>query len=220
MKKLAYVFFAAGLFLILFPIIREWQYEWNQEKLLADLEQYTLAASQADTDRLLEKRNEQLTEMFVQGAKQDTLALDSAAGNESIQQLVDGDKPALGIIEISKIDLKLPILEGATNENLKFAAAHLEETSKIGEVGNAAIAAHRARTKGRLFNRLNELKTGDEIKVLHEDKQFNYTVFKILRVKPTDISVLDKNDKDQILTLITCDPLVNPTHRLIIQAKI
>ncbi|MDU7477902.1 MAG: sortase, partial [Paenibacillus macerans] len=31
--------------------------------------------------------------------------------------------------------------------------------------------------------------------------------------------VLKPNGKDKILTLITCDPLKNPTHRLIVQAK-
>ncbi|MEK4508765.1 sortase [Paenibacillus sp. FSL K6-2524] len=71
-----------------------------------------------------------------------------------------------------------------------------------------------------MFNRLNEVEVGDEIVIEMGKTSFNYIVYKISRVKPTDVSVLNRNKKDKILTLITCDPLVNPTHRLIVQAKI
>lgn len=125
-----------------------------------------------------------------------------------------------GIITIDKIDLKLPILEGATKANMKHAAAHMKETAPIGEIGNAAIAAHRSRTAGRLFNRLNEVKVGDTISVKTSDQEYEYEVYDISIVEPTDVSVLNGNKQDKILTLITCDPLVNPTHRLIIHAKI
>lgn len=111
-------------------------------------------------------------------------------------------------------------MEGATKANMKHAAAHMKETAPIGEIGNAAIAAHRSRTAGRLFNRLNEVKVGDTISVKTSDQEYEYEVYDISIVEPTDVSVLNGNKQDKILTLITCDPLVNPTHRLIIHAKI
>jgi sortase A len=46
-----------------------------------------------------------------------------------------------------------------------------------------------------------------------------YTVYKTFLVEPTDVSVLRGNKTDKMLTLITCDPVVNATHRLIVQAK-
>ncbi|MNP49025.1 Sortase family protein [compost metagenome] len=124
------------------------------------------------------------------------------------------------MIEIPAIDLKLPVLEGATKANMKHAAAHMTETSSLGETGNAAIAAHRARTKGRLFNRLNEVKIGDQIDIAAETGRFVYEVYDISVVEPTDVSVLEPKGDDRMLTLITCDPLKNPTHRLIIHAKL
>ncbi|MNP46569.1 Sortase family protein [compost metagenome] len=96
----------------------------------------------------------------------------------------------------------------------------MKETTPIGEIGNAAIAAHRARTTGRLFNRLNEVVIGDTITVKTSDQTYNYEVYDISVVLPSDVSVLDGNNKDKILTLITCDPLVDPTHRLIVHAKL
>lgn len=212
MKKLAYSLFIIGLCLILFPIVREWHYDWKQERLLTEWGQTGPQVSTVNSEQQLAKSNDKLTQLFVNSISDEEPTQKPAANSES--------KPSFGIIEIAKIKLKLPIMEGATNENMKFAAAHLSETNKLGEIGNAAIAAHRARTKGRLFNRLNEIEVGDEITVKQKDQQFVYTVFKVSRVKPTDISVLGRNDKDSILTLITCDPLVNPTHRLIVQAKL
>ncbi|MGM0882619.1 MAG: sortase [Bacillota bacterium] len=44
-------------------------------------------------------------------------------------------------------------------------------------------------------------------------------MYKVSIVEPTDVSVLNYNNKDKLLTLITCDPIINPAHRLIIHAK-
>jgi sortase A len=96
----------------------------------------------------------------------------------------------------------------------------MPETGTLGQAGNAAIAAHRARTSGRLFNRLNELKIGDKIVVNARGNQYVYSVYSLKVVDPTDVSVLKSFKKQKLLTLITCDPLVNPTHRLIVQAKL
>lgn len=116
--------------------------------------------------------------------------------------------------------MELPVLEGATKTNMRYAAAHMKETTDLGEEGNAAIAAHRSHTKGRLFNRLNEVEVGDEILIEVKEGSYVYTVDKISVVKPTDVSVLDVEDpEERVLTLITCDPLINPTHRLIVRAK-
>lgn len=68
------------------------------------------------------------------------------------------------------------------------------------------------------FNRLNEIEVGDIIEVVANNKTFKYTVYETLIVEPTDISVLYRNDEDKVLTLVTCEPVKNPTHRLIVHA--
>jgi sortase A len=71
-----------------------------------------------------------------------------------------------------------------------------------------------------MFNRLDELEVGDGIVVETADGSFEYTVFKKHVVEPDDLSVLNKNDRDRVLTLITCTPLYTATHRLVIHAVI
>lgn len=125
-----------------------------------------------------------------------------------------------GVLQIDKINLKLPILTDATVKNLKVSVASIANTGKPGVVGNYAIAGHRNLTYGKNFNRLDEVDLGDIIQVETGSKHFKYIVEDKQYVLPTDISVLKGNGKDTEITLITCDPMDNPTHRLIIKGKI
>jgi sortase A len=66
---------------------------------------------------------------------------------------------------------------------------------------------------------MGELAIGDWIEVTLADRtHIQYKVDQISVVEPMDLSVLEDPHLGQVLTLITCDPLVNPTHRLIIRA--
>lgn len=125
-----------------------------------------------------------------------------------------------GILKINKIKFNQPILKGATEKNLKTSVASVENTGKAGEVGNYAIAGHRTRSYGRNFNRLEEVELGDIVEVDSGDNQYKYTVTEKLYVYPEDVWVLNNNKEDKEITLITCHPMVNPTHRLIIKGKI
>ena len=126
----------------------------------------------------------------------------------------------LGILTIDKIDLEIPILEGADSDNLRIAAGKLAGTDPLdSKFGNTAIAAHRSYTYGHQFNRLDELETGDEIVIETKRGTYTYTVYDKLVVDPTDVTVLQRNDNERIITLITCEPIRTATHRLIIQAK-
>lgn len=125
----------------------------------------------------------------------------------------------IGILTIDKIHLMQPIFEGTNQKNLKIGLGHMEKTSKLGELGNAAIAGHRSHTYGRFFNRLDELEVNDEIVLQVAGENLRYVVTQKLVVDPTDISVLRINKKERTLTLITCHPLYTSTHRLIIRAK-
>lgn len=211
MRKLSYFLVLVGILILLFPSLMEWKADQEQNELLKEAEQArrdqvskldsSLSASYERVSQLLAEETAEATPIAAQS---------TAAG---------GDLP-IATIEIPSIDLKLPVLEGATRENMRHAATHMSETTPLGESGNAAIAAHRAHKKGRLFNRLNEVTSGDKIIINTEIKRFTYVVYKISVVEPTDLSVLEDKGKEKILTLITCDPLKNPTHRLIVQAKL
>ncbi|KRE95867.1 sortase [Paenibacillus sp. Soil766] len=125
-----------------------------------------------------------------------------------------------GVLSIDKIDLKLPILSGATMDNMKVAVASIANTGKAGAIGNYAIAGHRNLTYGKNFNRLDEVVPGDLIEVDTGSQKFVYSVAEKLYVLPTDVWVLQSKGSNREITLITCDPMVDPTHRLIVKGKL
>ncbi|WP_068503993.1 class D sortase [Paenibacillus kribbensis] len=217
LRKLSYAFIFLGILLILFPKATEWNEDREQHELLlkaAELlprkNETVLNPQLADSHTRLSTR---LTEASISDAQQSISPAPAPIANAD-------EQTPIATISISRIHLKLPVLEGATRQNMKHAAVHMAETGTLGQVGNAAIAAHRARTPGRLFNRLNEMKLGDEIVVNTQGEQYVYLVYSIKVIDPTDVSVLKSFKKQKLLTLITCSPLVNPTHRLIVQAKL
>lgn len=124
----------------------------------------------------------------------------------------------LGIIKIDKINLKAPISEGAELDILKYSIGHIESTPKLNSIGNSVIAGHRSHSFGIYFNRLDELAVGDEIIVETVKEKVTYVVYETLIVEPDDVSVLRNSSKYRVLTLVTCDPVYNPTHRLIVHA--
>lgn len=221
MKRiLSYTLIITGILILLYPKANEWYDNRQQDKLM---EQWEEASYDETPQQQAQQQYEQLTDLFNEesaATEQPTSVpttstpTEAPASTPAVQKITP-----IATIKIDKIKLKLPVVEGATQKNMKSAAAHLKETTALGQVGNAAIAGHRMRSKGKLFNRLGELEAGDKIVVETKDQSYTYTVYKVLIVKPTDVSVLNYNNKDKLLTLITCDPIVNPTHRLIIHAK-
>lgn len=232
-KKLsAYTLILIGVLIILYPKAREWYDNRQHEMLMTEWEDSVL---DEEASQEAKEQYDGLNTLFAEEAAVKSVepSETAAVSAEPVETAVESSMPsetskptgsppklnAIATITIPSIKASLPVLEGATPINMKYAAAHLKETTALGHIGNAAIAAHRMRTKGKLFNRLNEVEVGDKIIIETKGDTFTYTVYKISIVEPSDVSVLNYNHTDRRLTLITCEPVVRPTHRLIVHAK-
>jgi sortase A len=197
MKWLAYLLIVAGVTTMLYPKSKSIYYSYQEQQLLEDWE------SSAEGS-VIQESYQQLDDVFTEKNRpKDT-------NNSS--------NTTIGKLTINQINLTIPIMEGVSQQNLKIAAGHLKGTSPIGESGNAAIAAHRSYTYGKQFNRLPEVKEGELIQIETTQKKLIYRVTDKLLVKPTDLSVLQNNNNQSIITLITCHPMKSPTHRYIVKA--
>ncbi|MFF2888440.1 class D sortase [Paenibacillus sp. NPDC057967] len=220
-RLLSYGLIIIGLLIIVYPRASAWLDDRQQEKLMA---QWKVSVDDEQAQQEALNQYDRLSTLFAEAESES-----AGATSDADETAEPSDTPApsqeplklnaIATIRIPSIKVNLPVLEGATQKNMKYAAAHLKETAPIGEVGNAAIAAHRMRAKGKLFNRLNEVKKGDKIVVETKGETYTYVVTGTSIVEPTDVSVLNYNKKDRRLTLITCDPVVDPTHRLIVHAE-
>ncbi|MDQ0158070.1 class D sortase [Alkalibacillus salilacus] len=127
------------------------------------------------------------------------------------------DEDVYGLIHIEELGLTLPLLDDISTQSLDIGAGLIRQGNRFGEPGNIGIAAHRSRTEGRLFSRLDQVERGDEITIETRDKMVEYEVFQITVVTPEDIDILQDKGDQSIITLITCT--TDGEKRLIVQAK-
>lgn len=123
----------------------------------------------------------------------------------------------IGMLDVPRLQLSTPVIEGDDDGTLKRAVGHLPDTPLPWEDGNSAIAGHR----DGLFRPLKDIKVGDEIRVRTSRHEMRYRVVDTSIVKPDDVSVLKRRSK-RSLTLITCYPFYfvgNAPRRFVVHAE-
>jgi sortase A len=132
---------------------------------------------------------------------------------------------ALTRLRVPRIGLNALVVEGTTPSALRAGAGHYVGSPLPGEPGNVAIAGHRT-TYGRPFNRLDELKPGDEAVL---DTPIATYVYRVVApfdghpnpwvVLPSDVSVLDRTAGNE-LTFTTCNPKGSAAQRLVLRLEL
>jgi LPXTG-site transpeptidase (sortase) family protein len=221
LRILLYVFIAAGLAMILYPVytnfiaskdISEELAEWEEKKDTAE-EAYQDSGSQAieaeDTiDEAEEIDFEDDPSMDI--GKEEYSADGSGLTAEDLFPMK---------IEIPKIELEYMVYEGTDRETLKKGAGHEPVTPLPGEEGRCTISGHRT-TYGAPFNRADELEQGDLIYLESlDDRLYTYAVTGIEIVKPTDVWILEGTEKKELL-LTACHPKYSAAERLVVVAEL
>ena len=123
----------------------------------------------------------------------------------------------VAIIEKPSIKLKQPVVEGITEDVIKYFLGKFPESSMPGEVGNFAVAGHRVSDFTDAFINLYKVKTGDEVIVTTVDGRYTYEVDNSFIVDPDQVEVLEKADYEKI-TLITCT--IGSKRRVIVTGRL
>ena len=124
----------------------------------------------------------------------------------------------LGMLDVPRLKLSTPVIEGDDDETLERAVGHLPDTALPWEQGNSAIAGHR----DGLFRPLKDVKVGDEIRFRTTRNEYRYKVTGTSIVQPDDVSVLEPRRSQATLTLITCYPFYyvgSAPQRFIVHAQ-
>jgi len=109
--------------------------------------------------------------------------------------------PPLGILEISALSLRVPVLEGTDELTLDRGVGHIAGTAPLREAGNVGIAGHR----DGFFRGLKDIRVGQTIDVCTQSGRSRYVVDEIQIVSPDDVSVLAPRAEPSV-TLVTCYP--------------
>lgn len=128
---------------------------------------------------------------------------------------VEADAP-LAVMTIEKMNIQVPVYNGADEFNLNRGVARIEGTARVGDSGNLGIAGHR----DSFFRGLKDIGIGDAIDLLTPAGTERYAVSSIDIVNPEDVWVLEPT-KDKAITLVTCYPFYYVGHaprRFIVKA--
>lgn len=116
----------------------------------------------------------------------------------------------IGYIDIPDMKVKLPLLLGASKDNLSKGAAVLSQTSvPIGGADtNCVIAAHRGWRGSAYFQRIENMKVGSKVYVTNPWETLVYEVTSTKVVNPDDVDVIQLQPGKDMVTLISCHPYV------------
>lgn len=213
--------FAAGLSLLVYPFVANKWNSYRQDRLISNYEKIVSQKSDSiDYDAEMKKAKAYndalaphiLPDSFIKAENQKS---EDKSYTSALNLAGDG---IMAIVEIPKIDVKLPIYHTTSEEVLSKAAGHLEGSSLPvgGKNTHAVISAHRGLPSATLFTDLDQVKKGDHFLVHVLNKTLCYKVDSIIETEPDDTSALAVQEGKDLVSLLTCTPYGVNTQRLIV----
>ncbi|MEU1877594.1 class E sortase [Streptosporangium sp. NPDC020072] len=135
---------------------------------------------------------------------------------------------ALALLRIPRFgaDYEYAVVEGVGWDQLRTGPGHYPGTALPGEVGNFVLSGHRT-TYAAPFNRLGELRRGDEIVVETRQAGYTYRVTGERVVDPGQVDVIapvpgvpGRRPTKAVITLSTCHPEYSAAQRLIVSGEL
>lgn len=222
MRKYVFVtIFIIGLGVFSYPIVSNM---FSTKVHQSVVKEYNETIEQLDKEDLMkqkekvDKHNKELSESdlnFVDPFAEDKK--DDELGTKSYYNALNIG-PAIGSVEIPTLNVELPIYHGTSDDVLSQGVGHLENSSLPStELGtHSVITAHRGLPSSKLFRDLDKMKIGDTFFVQVLDETIAYEVESIDIVLPSETEWLTMEEDENKMTLLTCDPYMINTHRMLV----
>lgn len=142
-------------------------------------------------------------------------------------------------LEIPRIDVDIPVVKLSWSRKTdrggqifsewdvaEYAAGWHKNSARLGEPGNMVMSGHN-NILGAVFRELDQLKQGDDVLVWADNRQYRFAVEQVVIV-PEERATLEQRIEnarwigpfdDDRLTLVSCWPRNNNSHRIIVVAK-
>ena len=211
-----FLIFFLGLSLLLYPTFSDW---WNSMHQSRAISTYSEAVATMD--------NEKYDEIWSAAWEYNRSLIDrpndyllSEEQKVQYEALLDiGQNGIMGYIEIPKIDVTLPVYHGTEESVLQVAIGHLEWTSLPvgGESTHSVLSGHRGLPSAELLTNIDHLEVGDRFTLHILNMELTYRVDQIRVVEPNDASLLQIEQGQDYVTLLTCTPYGINSHRLLVR---
>lgn len=217
------VMFLAGLSVLLYPLVAN---QWNSYRQKQLISNYTQGIENQNAGEGIDYEaewakanayNSGLMPMILP----DSFAIAEVSDRDEAYMAclnLNGDE-MMGIVEIPKIDVNIPIYHTTDEDVLEIGAGHLEGSSLPvgGESTHAVISAHRGLPSATLFTDLDQLEEGDHFLLHILDDILCYEVDQISVVEPEETDSLAVVKEEDLVTLLTCTPYGVNSHRLLVR---
>lgn len=205
-----------GLGLVLYPTVANWWNNLHQGYAIANYEHAVVEMDPHEHDDFFAAAEDYNVRLADRGLY---LHLNDEETRDYESKLNVTPAGIMGIIEIPKIDVTLPIYHGTSPEVLIEAVGHIAGTSlPVGGLGtHCCVSGHRGLPSARLFSDLDTLERGDEFSITVLDRVLTYEVDQIRTVLPDEIDEIAIDPGQDYFTLVTCTPYGVNTHRLLVR---
>lgn len=212
-----------GLCILLYPVISNVINDYYNTSNIKQYDNEVKTLSDNDIDSILAKAEEYNKAVA-------TYSYNNGVANygdtykeiiNSYDDILNFGNSLIGYIEISSINVYLPIYHGDLDNVLDKGSAHMKGTSfPIGGAGtHAVISAHSGYPRQKFFDDIDKLKKGDTFSITVLNKKLEYKVTEINIVKPTDTSHTRVQQGKDLVTLVTCYPYSVNSHRLLVTGE-
>lgn len=208
--------FLTGLSLLLYPTVSDYWNSFHQSQAIASYTEQVAEIDNESYERMLTEAREYNRSLL--GNKNRFFMTDEEkARYESILNI--SGTGIMGYIELTSLNISLPIYHTVDESVLQIAAGHIEGSSLPvgGESTHAALSGHRGLPSARLFTDLDKLTEGDTFLIRVLDETLTYQVDQIRIVLPEEMEDLEIVEGEDYCTLVTCTPYGVNSHRLLVR---
>ena len=213
-----------GIICLGYPFLSNYLYDHNAQ---SEVKAYKEKAEKTDTKKIEEmlKKAREYNKELIHSAVTLTDPFDEKEAKFSktdYYNLLKVDNTGyMCSLEIPCIGETLPVYHGTSAEVLEKGVGHMEGSSLPvgGKSTHAVLTGHTGINKAKLFTDLTEVKNGDQFYITVLGKILAYEVDAINVVLPSDTSKLNIVDNKDYVTLVTCTPYGENTHRLLVRGK-
>jgi len=208
--------FLVGASVLLYPLVSDYVNARNQSRVVQDYFSGLERLNQKDFSDLFSAAHEYNRAL---PGKPDRFDFTDDSMEEYLNLLNPNGNRVMGTLEISLIDVHLPIYHGTDEAVLQIGAGHLEGSSlPVGGLGtHTVVTAHRGLPSSTLLTNLDRVQTGDTFMLHILNETLTYRADQILVVEPEDVGALAIEPDKDYCTLVTCTPYGINSHRMLVR---
>lgn len=221
-RVIAFVVVLGGVLLFMYPYISNYLFTNRADSLAREYHREIESAGSAYTSGVIREAREYNESLYEDQVQQkcygDKAVLSHQDDYESMMLF---GSPAMVVLDVPSIRLKLPVYHGDSDEVLKKGLGHLKGSSLPvgGENTHTVITGHTGMNTARLFSDLINVSLGDLFFIETGEDTLAYKVCEINVVKPEETGFLEIVPGKDLATLVTCTPYGVNSHRLLVRGE-